>query len=153
MQNICNFMNGKTNRQRMIHRLVSRGGVSTQADLRRMLGGRGYRVDPATVSRDIRELGLVKAAGGYATVEDVAPDRGAPPRGVIPRLLRNLATSGNLVILKTEPGQAPSLAVALDRLAWREVAGTLAGDDTVFVAATGSASARRLTRKIRELRP
>ncbi len=58
MQNICNFMNGKTDRQRMIHRLVSRGGISTQADLRRMLGGRGYRVDPATVSRDIRELGL-----------------------------------------------------------------------------------------------
>jgi transcriptional regulator of arginine metabolism len=124
--------------------------VSDQAELRRRLAQRGIRVTQATVSRDIRELGVAKTREGYRLPE--AAESGAPPQPTLPvilkEFLRDVRQASNLVIVKTHPGNAHTVAMALDLADWREIVGTVAGDDTIFVAAVGARNAARLRKKI-----
>ena len=84
-----------------------------------------------TLSRDIRELGLVKTADGY---RQIGREPGGPGfASVAADFLLNIRMAANLVVLKTSPGNANSLAVALDRAQWPDVVGTIAGDDTILV--------------------
>ena len=143
----------KQHRQRALLRIVRERQLATQADLVRGLRGVGIRATQATVSRDIVELGLVKVARDGAHVY-AAPDLANPSDG--PARLRRLCEdypvegtlAGNLVVLRSLPGTANAFAAALDAADFPEVVGTLAGDDTVFVAVAheraGSAFLARL---------
>ncbi|MGO8733824.1 MAG: arginine repressor [Terriglobia bacterium] len=124
--------------------------VVTQDELRRKLARRGIHVTQATVSRDIEELGLVKTRSGYRL-----PDAAEPPAPVHPTLqvilkefLQDARQASNLVLLKTYPGNAHSVAAVLDAQQWPEVVGTVAGDDTVFVATPSAREAAQFRKKI-----
>ncbi len=115
--------------------------IHSQEALRRLLKARGFDVTQATLSRDIKELGLVKRAADGAYQRPGAPE--APRAGAAEQVLRRavgeylrtLTTVAQLLVLKTDPGQAQLLAIAIDRAALPDVAGTIAGDDTILVVA------------------
>ena len=105
--------------------------------MRRKLARRGIQVTQATVSRDLEELGLVKTRSGYRLPDgsDASALPCSPPCRSSPKeFLREVGQASNLVVLKTYPGNAHSVAAVLDAQDWPEVVGTVAGDDTVFVA-------------------
>jgi transcriptional regulator of arginine metabolism len=150
-------MKTKSERQRAILDVIARGAVATQIELRDLLRARGFEADQATISRDIRELGLVKVSDDglhprYAPVEAVSPPLQGRASAVVARLVRKVEWSGNLVVVKTDPGEANPVGIAFDRLAWPEVVGTVAGDDTLLVVVREGTPARRLARKIMDLK-
>jgi transcriptional regulator of arginine metabolism len=140
----------KVYRRTQILDLLHADAVWTQEELRRKLAKRGIRVTQATVSRDIEELGLVKTREGYRVPE--AAEHATPPQPALAIILKEFLTdtrqAANLVILKTHPGNAHSVGVVLDAEPWPEVVGTIAGDDTIFVAARSSRDATRIRKKI-----
>ncbi len=143
----------KTYRQSAILDLVTRQVVRSQDTIRRQLAARGITATQATISRDIKELGLVKRAadGAYlrAQVETKTPvDTRDRVRRAVVEYLRRADRVQQLLVLKTNPGQAQPLAFALDQAAWPEVVGTLAGDDTVLVVARTERSAKALERRL-----
>jgi transcriptional regulator of arginine metabolism len=122
----------KNYRQGQILKLIRAKKISTQEELARELHGIGIDTTQVTLSRDIREMGLAKTADGY---REILPDPTGPSLAqVMAEYLLDVRLAQNLVILKTSTGSANSLAVALDQEDWAEVAGTVAGDDTVFIA-------------------
>jgi len=137
----------KTQRHAAILKIVRSERVASQEELRALLKAEGFDVTQATLSRDIRELGLAKVA---------APDGGshyaAPPDGpqamrphleqLLPTHLASVDGVGPLLVLKTPAGGAQALGLALDAVAWPEIVGTIAGDDAVLVI-TRSERARR----------
>ncbi len=140
----------KLYRRTQIQDLLKAEPVVTQAELCRALTRRGIHVTQATVSRDLGELGVVKTRGGYRFPDP--PEPAAPPQPALPiilkEFLREVLQASNLVVVKTYPGNAHSVAVALDGEQWPEVVGTVAGDDTIFVATTGARQATRIRKKI-----
>jgi transcriptional regulator of arginine metabolism len=140
----------KLYRRNQIVDLLRAGAVATQTDLRRQLKRRGIRVTQATVSRDIEELGVIKTREGYRMPD--APAVVAPPQPtleiILKEFVRDIRQASNLVIVKTHPGNAHSVAVGLDAEHWPEVMGTVAGDDTIFIATAGNRQAAQLQKKI-----
>jgi len=140
-------------RQGQILNVLAKTPVTNQDALRRQLGRRGLNVTQATLSRDLRELRLVKTAQGYrplAAVVEESPAVSSITRAVS-EFLVDIRPAQNLLVLKTPPGGAQPLAAAVDAERWSEVAGTLAGDDTVLII-TPSRSARiALEKRLREL--
>jgi transcriptional regulator of arginine metabolism len=137
-------------RRAQILELLRNQPVATQDELRRKLVRRGIRVTQATVSRDIEELGLVKTRAGYRLPG--ASEPAAVPQPTLSLLLKEFLTdarpAGNLVVLKTHPGNAHTVAAALDAETWAEMVGTVAGDDTIFVATPSPRHAVRCRKKI-----
>ncbi len=136
----------KVRRQRAIREIVGSSTVRTQRQLVTALARTGIEVSQGTLSRDLRELGVVKIAGGYAMPsragsEGLSRDDLAQ---ALSRFLVSLRTAQNLVVLLTAPGGASALAQSLDEARLPEVVGTIAGDNTIFVATPDSAAARRL---------
>ena len=131
-------------RRNQILDLLRQETISTQAALRRKLAHRGIRVTQATVSRDMEELGVIKTRDGYRLPGSEAGREGpmAAPQPtlviILKEFLRDTRQAASLVIVKTNPGTAHTIAAALDSAGWKEIVGTVAGDDTVFLA-TGSA--------------
>ena len=125
----------------------------TQEELRRKLARHGIQVTQATVSRDLEELGLVKTRSGYRLPEAAAPPAPVQPtlQVILKEFLREVSQAANLVVLKTYPGNAHSVAGALDAQNWREVVGTVAGDDTVFVATGSPRQAAQIRKKIQSI--
>ena len=143
----------KTYRQSAILDLVSRQVVRSQNTLRRQLAARGITATQATISRDIKELGLVKRAadGAYqkAQIETPSPAvTGDRVRRAVVACLCRADRVQQLLVLKTDPGQAQPLAFALDQAAWPEVVGTVAGDDTILVVMRTAQSASILERRL-----
>jgi transcriptional regulator of arginine metabolism len=140
----------KVYRRTQILDLLRSKEVATQEDLRRKLARRGLHVTQATVSRDIEDLGLVKTRAGYRLPEAAEPV--APPQPALPVVLKEFLTdarqAANLVILKTRPGNAHSVAVALDAEPWADVVGTIAGDDTILIATPSSRQAAQVRKKV-----
>lgn len=129
-------MDARQRRQALIRKLVGATPVRSQSALSALLKREGVACTQATLSRDLRELGMVKGASGYTEPGGSAPE----PAGVVRAaraLLLEARAAGTLVVIRTPPGAAPSLALELDRTPPEGVLGTVAGDDTVF-AATGS---------------
>ncbi len=135
-------------RQGQILKLIAGQPVASQDDLRRRLGHMGVRVTQATLSRDLRELKLVKTAEGYRSLtagsEEAAQP--APLARALQEFLLDMRPAQNLLVLKTPPGGAQPLAAALDAGRWKELAGTLAGDDTILIV-TPSRTARAAIQK------
>ena len=125
----------------------------TQEELRRKLARHGIQVTQATVSRDLEELGLVKTRSGYRLPEAEAPPAPVHPtlQVILKEFLREVSRAANLVVLKTYPGNAHSVAAALDAQDWPGVVGTVAGDDTVFVATSSAREAAQIRKKIRSI--
>src|SRR5215813_15174960 len=144
---------GKTFRQGQILRLVSDERISNQEDLRRRLAARKLRVTQATLSRDLQELRLVKTQDGYkapsAVAEESAP---LPPLSrALAEFLRDIRPAENLLVLKTPPSGAQPLAAAVDAAKFTEIAGTIAGDDTVLIITPNKKTRESLQRKIEAL--
>ena len=131
--------------------LISTRPVRTQEELADALTALGWEVTQSSVSRDIAALRLVKAEGAYRRppprAERSDPDERRVGEGVL-----TMETAGDaLVVLHTPPGEANHVAVALDRLAWPEVLGTIAGDDTIFLAVKDPRAQRRVLGEVRRL--
>ena len=145
-------------RQRAIRDLVDQRPIRTQQELASALRDRGFRTTQATISRDVAELGLVKVSregtNAYALpprlveAETSGEDR---LRKLLADLPIEIREAGLLLIIKTLPGSAHPIAAALDRARWSEVAGSIAGDDTVFIACPDRASLQRVKRRIQQL--
>jgi len=145
---------GALRRRSEILRLVQGGRVRSQEELRALLRGRGFAVAQPTLSRDLRELGLARTPTGYAA--PAAPAAFVPAERRADALDRALAAAvlaveaaGTLVVVRTPPAGAHPVARAIDEAGLPGVAGTIAGDDTVFVATADPAAARRLERRLR----
>jgi len=147
-------------RRRAIRRIISHNGVGSQAILVEELAGLGFEVTQATVSRDLRELGAIKARdeNGKSQYTLPAPDRGgddAATAQALSRLLiefaETIVPTGNLVLITTPPGAAQVVAGAIDRGAIEGVLGTVAGDDTLLVVVTDEVGGRRVADELEEL--
>jgi len=140
-------------RRTQILKLLRTDPEVTQDELRRKLARHGIQVTQATVSRDLEELGLVKTRSGYQIPEAVEPASPVQPtlQLILKEFLREASLASNLVVLKTHPGNAQPVAAALDSQEWPEVVGTVAGDDTVFVATPNAHDAAQLRKKIRAI--
>ena len=121
-------------RRQAIVRILRDGQVRRQEDLARLLKTSGFEVTQSSVSRDLRDLGVLKASGRYV----LPPDEVSRTHGdfaMLAQFVRGLKRAGpSLTILRTTIGAAQSVAVAIDRAEWPEVAGTISGDDTIFIA-------------------
>lgn len=142
-------------RQGQILNLLEQMKVANQDALRRQLVHRGVRVTQATLSRDLRELKLVKTAEGYrsltATPEDATPNALPPLARAVGEFLLDIRPAQNMLVLKTPPSGAQPLAAALDAQRWKEVAGTLAGDDTILVICPTRAARAALEKRLKEM--
>ncbi len=144
----------KADRQKLVLSLVQRLSLGTQQDLLEALASAGCRVTQATVSRDIRELGLEKEPDPLGRSRYVAPRsrRRVDPRETLASLLgqfgREATAAGNITVVRCEIGSAPAIARALDRVGHPLVVGTLAGDDTLLVVARDAAGAEALAREL-----
>jgi len=138
----------KSFRHGQILKLIQRGRVHTQEELSRGLAEFGIQATQATLSRDIQELGIVKSADGYTQLGAAA--RGPDFATVAAEFLHDVRVAQNLMVLKTSPGNANALAVALDREDWSEVVGTIAGDDTILVVAPDHSTAAKLRTRMLE---
>jgi len=146
----------KTQRHTAILKIIRHAHVASQEQLRELLRVEGFDVTQATLSRDIRELGLAKVA---------APDGGsryaASPEGgqtvrpqleqLLPTMLVSLEGVGPLLVLKTPAGAAQALGLALDGAGWAEIIGTIAGDDAVLVITRSERARRAVYARIREM--
>jgi len=148
----------KTQRHAAILRIVRQETVGSQEQLRERLKAEGYNVTQATLSRDIRELGLAKVAapdGGshYAAGADGAPGGGVGPHleQLLPTMLVSAEGVGPLLVLKTTTGAAQALGLALDGAGWSEIIGTIAGDDAILVITRSERGRRAVQVRLQEL--
>jgi transcriptional regulator of arginine metabolism len=146
----------KARRQALILDLLGREPIRNQEQLRRGLRALGVVATQATLSRDIKELGLVKRASGGAYQR---PDTNSPPSGTaasgLSRAVSEFVTYvnrvQNFIVLRTGPGQAHAAAVAIDRAQLADVVGTIAGDDTILIIGRDPRSARALSDRLNAL--
>ncbi|MDH3497445.1 MAG: arginine repressor [Gemmatimonadota bacterium] len=145
----------KSRRQAAILALVRRHRVASQEQLKALLHAEGTDVTQATLSRDVRELGLVKLAdpeGGSHYAPPAALETVPPPlEGLVASLLLSAEGVGPLLVVKTPAGSANALGSALDHHAWPDVAGTIAGDDTLLIIAKSAAARERVAARLQEL--
>jgi len=144
----------KAFRQEQIRKLVRARPVRSQTELVAALHRAGVEATQVTLSRDLKELGLVKTPAGYAGLEGT-PTEGATPAAELGHIarefVRDLRPAQSLLVLKTDAGAAPTVAAALDRAGWAEVAGSLAGDDTVLVVFANPRLRLMVERRLRAL--
>ena len=149
-----NNAGGALRRRTEILQLVHGGMVRSQSELRSLLRRRGFAVAQPTLSRDLRELGLARTPTGYTAPAEpsafVLPARRAEVLDrVLGQMVLAVQVAGALVIIKTPPAGAHPVARAIDEAVLDGVAGTIAGDDTVFVATPDASTARRVERRLR----
>ena len=138
-------------RRAAIVRILRDGLVRRQADLVRLLKKQGHVVTQSSVSRDLRDLGVLKASGRYALPPDEIT-RANGDFGMLAQFVRGLRSAGpSLTVLRTTIGAAQSVAVAIDKAQWPEVAGTISGDDTIFIATANARAQDALVGRLRTL--
>jgi transcriptional regulator of arginine metabolism len=139
-------------RQSQILELIDKDAVTSQEVLREQLKARGINVTQATLSRDLGQMGLVKRAGDGAYVRPGAERSGAlmgdQMRKAVTALVRSFERVDTMIVVRTDPGQANGLAVLIDRTRLAEVAGTLAGDDTILLVCRGVENAVAMEGKL-----
>ena len=144
----------KTQRHAAILRVVRDRRIESQDGLRQALEDEGFVVTQATLSRDIRELGLAKLADPGGGAYYTHPHRGAvrPELAqVLPALLVSVDGVGPFLVLKTASGSAGAVTEALDQTGWNEVIGTIAGDDTVLVITRSQRQRQQIASRIQQL--
>ena len=131
--------------------LISTRAVRTQEELAEALAAEGWDVTQSSVSRDIAALHLIKVGGAYRRPSAVVVPADPNERRIADGVLAVEPAGDALVVLHTPPGEANRVAVALDRLAWPDVVGTIAGDDTIFLAVKNGVVQRRVIGEVRKL--
>lgn len=149
-------MQMKEQRQRKILELIKKYEIETQEELADRLIDSGYIVTQATVSRDIRELGLTKMPVENGSQRYVAvPNSEAVMNDKLLRILKDgfvsVDTAQNLLVVKTVSGMAMAVAAALDALKWPEIIGSIAGDDTIFCAVRSAEEACQAVNRLRKI--
>lgn len=144
----------KLARQQAIVDLAHEGPLPNQQELCKVLARRGFNVTQATLSRDLTELRLVKTSEGYVLPNGDAS--ASEPLPAVSRLVRefvrDIRRAQNLLVVKTIPGSAQPVAVAIDAEAWDEVVGTVAGDDTLLIIAGNNRNCRQLQLRLEAMR-
>ncbi len=145
-------------RQQAIRDLLEQRPIRTQQELAAALRERGFRTTQATISRDVGQLGLVKVdhdgVQAYALSPRLVEAETSGEerlRGLLRDLPVEIREAGIILVLRTLPGSAHAIAAALDRARWPEVAGSIAGDDTLFVACPDRGSLRRVRHRLARL--
>lgn len=134
----------KTQRQTAILKLISSKLIPRQEELSALLEKKGYSVTQSSVSRDLDELGIIKVNGNYALPQK-------SKNAVAIGLLDTETAGENLIVAKCEPGLASAVAVKIDGAEIMEIVGTIAGDDTIFIAVKDAKTQRTVIRKIWEI--
>ena len=139
----------QVDRRNAIVRLLRNGLVRKQGDLVHLLQRDGYAVTQSSISRDLRDLGVLKAGGRYAMPPDEVA-RANGNFGALAQFVRQILPAGNcLTVVRTTIGAAASVAVAIDKAEWPEVIGTISGDDTIFIATNGEPAQAQLIARLR----
>ncbi|HWX55067.1 MAG TPA: arginine repressor [Verrucomicrobiae bacterium] len=143
----------KLARQQLIVELAHTGPLPNQQELCKVLARRGFPVTQATLSRDLNELELVKTSEGYILRNgDATADPTPAVSRVVREFVREVKRAQNLLVIKTIPGSAQPVGVAIDAEAWEKVVGTIAGDDTILLIAANNKSARQLQSQLEGMR-
>jgi transcriptional regulator of arginine metabolism len=138
-------------RRGAIVRILREGLVRKQQDLVRLLRKAGLDATQSSISRDLRDLGVLKASGRYVLPPDEVT-RANGDFGTLAQFVRQLRRAGPAItVLRTTIGAAQSVAVAIDRAEWPEVAGTISGDDTIFIATASAHAQAELIARLRTL--
>lgn len=147
-------MNPKSRRQRLIRQIVEQNRVESQDQVQKLLAREGVVATQATISRDLRDLGVMKGPRGYM-LPQIEPETAKPTSEELRRALQSFLVSArpaqNLIVLKTGAGQAGALANELDHSETDGIVGTVAGDDTIFVATGSARAAKRMLSKLLSL--
>ena len=150
-------MNARSRRHATIRELIVAEQISTHESMARSLSQRQIQVSQSTLSKDLRELGVVRApcaGGGFRYMLPSDTDTTQRERQILERELRDYVTgvdrAENMVVIKTMSGHAQAVCEAIDRMEWEEVMGTLAGENTIFAVASAEPQARVLEARIRE---
>ncbi len=139
-------------RHKAILDLVRTAEIASQEDLMRGLQAKDIEVSQSTLSRDIQELRLAKTAGVYTVVEaDTVKHPQESLRRILREFLIDIDATQNLVILKTGPGNASVVSQALDDAQWPETVGSIAGENTIFVAVRSPRDGKKIERRIRSM--
>jgi transcriptional regulator of arginine metabolism len=146
----------KKGRQNTILELISSHSIASQEDLRLLLAERGLTVTQATLSRDLRELGVARIptedGARYGLPEMLAGDEAKPSLdGLLPQLFDSVDGVSELLVLRTLPGGAQPIAEAIDAQGWPEIIGTIGGENTVLVVCSSSQARARLAERLRAL--
>lgn len=134
-------------RQKAIIEIIDQYEVDTQQRLAELLCQAGFEATQATVSRDIKGLSLIKVATDHGTYKYALPqvlrskDTGSKFHSILHGAIRSVDVAGNLVVIKTDSGMANAVCAAMDQIAFEGVVGTIAGDDTIFMAIHSEAQA------------
>jgi transcriptional regulator of arginine metabolism len=142
-------------RRARIAELVRGKRIASQLELRERLATEGVKVNQGTLSRDLRAMGLRKGPEGYELPSEPAAGRGDESLALytaVQAWMLGAESAGNLVVLKSPAGAASPLAIALDRARWKDVLGTIAGDDTLLAVCKTDAGAKRVARELHELK-
>lgn len=142
-------------RRARIAELVRSRRVHSQAELAELLSKTGVEVNQATLSRDLRDMGLLKGPEGYelpTTLPPAEADASLALYVAVHGWMSSAVAAGNQVVVKTPVGAAGPLAVALDKAGWPEVLGTIGGDDTILLIARSPSAARNVVRTLNEMR-
>ena len=146
-------MRSKRDRQNSILELVRENRIGSQHVLANALHRNGIEVSQATLSRDIKELGLVKAGSAYVVGR---PEARRTSKQTLRRILRDYVVAidsvAPLLVIKTTTGSASTVADAVDNAGWREIVGTIAGDDTIFVLCRSTRDLEETLKRTEDLR-
>lgn len=153
MHNLCTFMHTdvhQAGRRSTILRLLRGSAVRGQSELVRLLKREGHAVTQSSVSRDLRDLGVLKVSGRYLPPGDETT-RTNRDFDTLSQFVRGVEMAGpTLTVIKTTIGAAQSVAIAIDRSDWPEVVGTISGDDTIFIATRDARAQTQLRMRLRE---
>ena len=147
----------KVNRQLKILEIIEKMPIETQEELSLELKKSGFDITQATVSRDIKELRLLKVLGESGKYKYISPakdqnaDVSAKFRIIFKESVISVDCANNLIIIKTLPGMAQAAASTIDSIGWENIMGSLAGDDTIFVAAKDNDNAITITQKFKDI--
>ncbi|HKO14765.1 MAG TPA: arginine repressor [Gemmatimonadaceae bacterium] len=146
----------KQDRQQAVLQLIASHAIASQEELRRLLAGHGLQVTQATLSRDLRELGVVRAATGegarYVLPAMLAPEEAKPSLdGLLPQLFADLDGVSEMLVLHTLPGGAQPIAEGIDAQDWPEVLGTIAGENTILIVCRSPEARATLGNRLRAL--
>ena len=144
----------KSARHEKIIELIQEYDIDTQEELAARLNEAGFNVTQATVSRDIRALKLMKVAGKdgksrYAILTEPSAELGDKYTRILQDTLTSLDVGQNMLVIRTVPGMAMGVAAALDALKWKEILGSIAGDDTVMCVARDAEQAEIVAEKLK----
>ena len=141
----------KNSRRQAIIDIINTFNISTQEELTEKLVEKGFNVSQATISRDIKELNLIKVEQKYAVIEDFSQKLSSKLVNLFKQITISIESANNLIVLKTISGNASAAGMAIDELKFPQILGTVAGDDTLLIITKTSADAEMVVKGLEKL--